>query len=90
MGEKLKQVPWLSFLWPTLMAVIFYAYTMNVRATIREELRGYLTVSQFETFKQNHKDYTDAVIDRMDTERDIEAKRLARIEEKLDQLLLRK
>jgi hypothetical protein len=90
MGEKLKQVPWVNLVWPTLIAVIFYAYTMNVRATIREELRGYLTVVDYEKDRAAHEKWSASELNRLDNERDTETKRLERIERKLDELLLRK
>jgi len=90
MGEKLKQVPWVNLVWPTLIAVIFYAYTMNVRATIREELRGYLTVADYEKDRAAHEKWSGSELNRLDNERAVESKRLERIEHKLDELLLRK
>lgn len=61
MGEKLKGIPWLQLLWPTIIAVIFYAYTANVKATIHEELKSYVTQYEFDSYRTGHKENLDEV-----------------------------
>lgn len=53
-------------MWPLFIGVIFYAYTANVRATIHEELKGYVTKAEFHAWVEAHKQWSEEVLKRID------------------------
>lgn len=56
MSEKLKTNLW-NFLAPVVLAIMLYAYNQNVKASIREELRNYVTQGEFKSYQDNHKEF---------------------------------
>lgn len=66
MGQLLRKVPWGQLVVTTLLAVLFYAYTLDVKATIHEELRGYVTRAEFDAWVDAHKQWSEAELKRID------------------------
>lgn len=64
--DNLKRVPWIQLIWPVVLAVIFYAYTANVKATIHDELKGYVSRQEFNAWVEAHKEWHDAVLKRIE------------------------
>ena len=72
MSEKIKANLW-NIVAPIAVAVMFYAYNQNVKASIREELTRYVTQGEFKSYQDN--------------DEKVMTLRLLRLEEKLDMLL---
>lgn len=75
MSEKIRANLW-NIIAPIAVAVMFYAYNQNVKASIREELRTYVTQGEFKSYQEN--------------DEKIMTLRLQRLEEKVDLLLKQK
>ncbi len=63
----LKRLPWVQIIWPLAITIVYYAYTAKVQAEIRDQLKGYVTVNEFITYQQSHKEWTEEVIRRIDS-----------------------
>lgn len=75
MSEKIRANLW-NIIAPIAVAVMFYAYNQNVKASIREELTRYVTQGEFKSYQESDEKLT--------------ALRLQRLEEKMDMLLQQK
>lgn len=64
MSEFFKRNPWMPHAMFTLsIAVIFYAFTANVKAAIRDELRGYVSKEEFAEYRRNHDARVELIIE---------------------------
>lgn len=72
MSERIKANLW-NVIGPLAVAVMFYAYNQNVKASIREELTRYVTQGEFKSYQDN--------------DEKMMALRLRNLEEKIDLLL---
>lgn len=88
--NALKKVPWVQLLWPTLIVVLFYAYTQNVKAAIRDELRNYVTVEQYQAYRDSERRVTDEIMKRIDSRFDAQDLAIRENNQLLRELLQRR
>lgn len=84
MAEMIKRAPWglITFVMQGALMALIYLHTVSVKASIREELRGYVTRDEATIKEKSNAELGAEVVKRIDGKLDDIIKRLDRIESK--------
>lgn len=84
MAEIIKRAPWglITFVAQGVLMALIYLHSVSVKASIREELRGYVTREEATIKEKSNAELSTEVLKRIDGRLEDIVKRLDRIETK--------